>query len=320
MADVNNGQLVATAFENVVTNSPIDQYFDGFWLFNYFTEKNGGLKHIDGGRNIVVSVEYAVNPNFRSITQNETVDTSRVDFLDEAEFDWTIHAGSVVWDEMELFKASGQSAKLDLLEAKIKNGINSHKEDLSLALVASTSGNNVSGLQTLVPDTATSGSPGGISKTTYSWWRSNSVSGALSATAFDTLRARMRSTYNNCSQGFSGNHPKVIVSGQTPFEGYESLLTPNERFNDKSSGDAGFKNGTLKFKGVDIGYDDRIASTRMYMLNPDGIKLAVGKGHWMKMGKEIESINQFTKVRKVHSFVQLYLTQPRLLGVIHTIS
>lgn len=320
MADINNGQLISTAFENVVSNAPVDQYFDEFWLFKYLTEKNGGLKQIDGGRNIVTSVAYAVNPNFRSITQNETVDTSRVDFIDEAEYDWTIHAGSVVYDEMELFKASGKSAKLDLLEAKIKNAIDSHKEDLSLALVASTSGNNVSGLQTLVPDTATSGSPGGISKTTYSWWRSNSASGALSATAFDTLRARMRTVYNASSKGFGGNHPKVIASGLTPFEGYESLLTPNERFNDKSSGDAGFKNGTLKFKGVDIGYDERIASTRMYMLNPDGIKLAVGKGHWMKMGKEIESINQFVKVKKFHSFVQLYLTEPRLLGVIHSIS
>lgn len=318
MPDINNGQLISTAFENVVTNAPIDQYFDEFWIFKYFTEKNGGLKYIDGGRNIVASVSYAVNPNFRSITQNETVDTSRVDFIDEAEYDWTIHAGSVVWDELELFKASGKSAKLDLLEAKIKNAIDSHKEDISLALVAATSGNNVSGLQTLVPDTATSGSPGGISKSTYSWWRSNSVSGA--GTNFDVLRARMRSTYNACSAGFGGDHPTVGASGLAAFEGYESLLTPNERFTDKSAGDAGFKNGTLKFKGMELGYDERIAGTRMYMLNPDGIKLAVGKGHWMKMGKEIESINQFTKVKKFHSFLQLYLTEPRRLGVIHSIA
>ena len=320
MADINNGQLIATAFENVVSTKPVDQYFDEFFMLKYLTEKNGGLKTVDGGRNIVTSVAYAVNPNFRSITQNETVDTSRVDFIDEAEYDWTIHAGSVVWDEMEVFKASGQSAKLDLLEAKIKNAIDSHKEDISLALVASTSGNNVSGLQTLIPDTATSGSPGGISKTTYSWWRSNSSSGALSVTSGDTLRARMRTTFNACSKGFGGNHPKFIAAGQTPFEIYESLLTPNERFNDKSSGDAGFANGTLKFKNVDIGYDERIAATRMYFLNPDGIKLAVGKGHWMKMGKEIESINGFTKVKKFHSFLQLYLVEPRLLGVIHSIT
>jgi hypothetical protein len=320
MADPNNGQLISTAFENVVTNKPIDQFFSEFWLLKYLTEKNGGLKYIDGGRNIVVSVGYAVNPNFRSITQNETVDTSRVDFIDEAEYDWTIHAGSVVYDEMELFKASGTSAKLDLLAAKIENAIASHKEDLSDSLVAATSGNNVSGLQTLIPATATSGSPGNISKSTYSWWRSQSATGTKTSTDFDNLRARMRTTFNACSKGFGGNHPKVIVSNVTPFEGYESLLTANERFTDKSSGDAGFKNGTVKFKGVDYGYDDRVQSASQYMLNPDGIKLAVGKGHWMKMGKEIESINQFTKVKKFHSFLQLILTEPRLLGVIHTIS
>jgi hypothetical protein len=320
MADINNGQLISTAFENVVSNQPVDQYFDEFWMLKYFTEKNGGLKYIDGGRNIVTSVAYAVNPNFRSITQNETVDTSRVDFIDEAEYDWTIHAGSVVYDDMELFKASGKSAKLDLLEAKIKNALDSHKEDLSTCLVGTTSGNNVNGLTSLIPETATSGSPGNISKTTYSWWRSTSSSGALSSTSGDTLRARMRTMYNACSKGFGGNHPKVIAGGLTGFEIYESLLTANERVHDKSSGDAGFSNGTLKFKKVDIGYDERITTNKMFFLNPDGIKLAVGKGHWMKMGKEIESINQFTKVKKFQSFLQLYLVEPRLLGVIHSIS
>jgi hypothetical protein len=320
MADINNGQLISTAFENVVTSAPIDQFFTDSWIFKYFTEKNGGLKYIDGGRNIVASVSYAANPNFRSITQNETVDTSRVDFIDEAEYEWTIHAGSVVWDEMELFKASGKSAKLDLLEAKMKNAIASHTEDIATALVAATSGNNVNGLQTLIPDTTTSGSPGNISKSTYSWWRSPAASGANTGTAFNRLRPVMTTIYNTCGLGFAGKHPTVFVSGQTPFEGYESLLVANERFMNKKDGNGGFADGTLKFKAADIGYDTRVASTRMYALNPEGIKLAVGKGHWMKIGKEIESINQFTKVKKFHSFLQMYLEQPRLLGVITGIS
>lgn len=320
MPDPNNGQLIATAWENYVTGKAVDQLFPEFWMLKYLTEKNGGLKTIDGGRTINAQVSYAVNPNFASITQNDVVPTSRVDFIDEAEYDWTIHAGSVVWDEMELFKASGKGAKLDLLAAKVENAVMSHKQDISTALMGATSGNNVSGLQTLIPTTATSGSPGGISKNTYSWWRSYSVSGAQTAAAFDNLRARMRTAFNTTSVGFGGNHPKVIATTQTVFEGYEQGLVANERFTDKSSGDGGFKNGTLKFKGVDIGYDTGILSGAMYFLNPEGIKLAVGKGHWMKMSQEIESINQFTKVKKVHSFVQLYLTQPRLLGVIHSIT
>lgn len=320
MADPNNGQLISTAWENYVSNKAVDQIFPEFWMLKYFTEKNGGLKTLDGGRTINAPVSYAVNPNFRSITANETVDTSRVDFIDEAEYEWTIHAGSVVYDEMELFKASGSSAKLDLLATKIENGISSHKQDISTALMGATSGNNVSGIQTLIPTTATSGSPGGISKNTYSWWRSYSVSGAQTSSAFDNLRARMKTAFNTCSVGFGGRHPKVIATTQTVYEGYEGLLTVNERFTDKSSGDAGFKNGTLKFKGVDVGFDTGILSGAMYFLNPEGIKLAVGKGHWMKMGKEIESINQFTKVKKFHSFLQLYLTEPRLLGVIHSIT
>ncbi len=320
MPDPNNGQLISTAWESYVTGKAVDQLFPEFWMLKYFTEKNGGLKTIDGGRTINAQVSYAVNPNFASITQNDVVPTSRVDFIDEAEYDWTIHAGSVVYDEMELFKASGQGAKLDLLAAKVENAVNSHKQDISTALMGATSGNNVSGLQTLIPTTATSGSPGGISKNTYSWWRSYSVSGAKTTSDFDNLRARMRTAFNTASVGFGGTAPSVIATTQTVFEGYESLLVANERFTDKSSGEGGFKSGVLKFKGTDIGYDTGILAGAMYFLNPAGIKLAVGKGHWMKMGKEIESINQFTKVKKFHSFLQLYLEQPRRLAVIHSIT
>ena len=56
MADPNNGQLVSTAFENVISNKPVDQYFKEFWMLKYLTEKNGGLKTVDGGRTIVTPV------------------------------------------------------------------------------------------------------------------------------------------------------------------------------------------------------------------------------------------------------------------------
>lgn len=319
MANPQYGQLIATAFENVVTSKPIEQIFEEFWLFNHLTKKNGGLVTLDGGRNIEFTLSYAANPTFRSITQNETLDTSSTDFIDAATYEWKFHAGTVRWDEAELFKASGESAKYDLLAAKVSNAVNSHKEDLSTALVAATSGNNVSGLQTLIPDTNTSGSPGGISKSTYSWWRSTSQAGTQTSTAFDNLRSSYRTAYNGASTGYSGKHPTVMVSGLAPFAGYEQILVANERITDKKDGDAGFKNAALKYKGATYGYDERIGA-RCYFLNPDGIKLAVGKGHWMKMGKDIESINSLSYVRKFHSFLQMCVVEPRLLAVVHTIS
>jgi len=323
MADPQWGQRVASSFENVITSKPIDQLFKEFWLFNYFTKKNGGMLTLDGGRNIEVTLDYKVNPNFTSTSESETLTVSGVDTVDAATFTWKAHTGSITWNEMELFQCSGESAKYDYLANKITNAVNSHKDDISDALVADGTGNSskdMNGLQLLVADSPSSGTPGGINRATYTWWRNQAVSGAQTSTAFDNLRARMRSQYNDCSKGFNGNHPKVIASGLDAFQGYESLLVANERFTSKDNGDGGFKNGTLKFKGADIGYDEKISDARMYLLNPDGLKLVVGKGHYMKMGKEIESINQLSFVRKFHTFLQLVLKEPRLLGVIHSIS
>jgi hypothetical protein len=320
MAEPQYGQLVATTFEKVINRKPIDQVFDEHWIFNHFTKGNGGRMDLDGGRRIDVTLDYLVNPSFRAVNDMEQLDTTRVDTVDAASYEWREHAGSIVWSDRELFMCSGESAKIDLLANKINNAINSHKEDISLALVAATSGKNVNGLQTLVADSPGSGSPGGINRGTFGWWRNFQVSGAATSTPFDNLRARYRTTYNATSKGHGGNHPKVIVSGLAPFAGYESLLVVNERFTSKNEGDGGFKNGALKYKGATMGYDERIADTRTYFLNPDGIKLVVGKGHFMKQGKEIESINSNARVKKFHSYLQFILTEPRLLGVVTAIS
>lgn len=322
MADPQYGQFVASTWERVITPKPVDQIFEDFWVFNYFTKKNGGLIELDGGRRIDVTLDYLVNPSFKSVSDMEQLDTTRVDTVDAASFDWREHAGAVVWSERELFMCSGEGAKFDLLANKIANAVNSHKEDISLALVGNGTGNsgkNINGLQNLIADSPGSGSPGGISRTDFSWWRNQQMSGAKTSTAFDNLRGQMRNIYNACSKGYSGNHPKVVVSGLAPFAGYEGLLIANERFTDKKSGDGGFKNTTLKFKGADIGYDERIDNGRMYFLNPDGLKLVVGKGHFLKQGKEIESINSNTHVKKFHSYLQFVLKEPRILGVLTAI-
>lgn len=323
MANPNVGKAVASAWETLITNKPVDQVFDDFWLFKHFTKENGGLITRDGGRQIAVSVDYQKNPNFKSYSDMEVLDTNRVDTVDEAQFDWKEHGGAIVWSEIELFKNSGDSAKFDYLANLVENAKNSHKEDIALAMVSNGTGNsgkNINGLKNLIPDTATDGSPGGISRTTYSWWRANATSGAQSASDFDNLRAAYREMYNACSKGYSGNHPKTLVSGLGAFEGYESILVANERFTSKNEGDAGFKNAALKFKGATYGYDERIADDDAYFLNPDGLKVVVGKGHFMKMGKDIEAINQFSFVRKFHTFMQMVTVEPRLLGVVHSIS
>lgn len=320
MAAPNIGQLVAASFNRVVTDKPEDQVFGDRWLFDQFTEKNGGLKKLDGGEQIEVSIQYGTNTTFRSFSDMEPIDVQRIDVFDAAQYAWKEHGGSVTYSILQEFKNGGESRKFELIGGLVQNAIESHKNDLTSAMYGTIASNskNINGLQDLVPDDPTTGTVGNINRATFSFWRSNTINDG--GASFSTLRANMRTMYNNCSDGAFANHPTTLVTDQTVFEGYEGTLTTNERFTSKSEGDGGFKNEVLKFKGAKIAYDENCTAGRMYFLNPKYIHLYVAKGIFMKLGKELEPVNQFSRTRKIHTIAQFVVRQPRRLGVIYSIA
>jgi len=322
MSDPNMGQLLASTWNRVITDKPEDQIFKDVWLFNRLTTKNGGMMKIDGGAQIEVSLEYAVNSTFKSYSDMEALDVYKVDVFDAAEYDWKEHAGTVVTSLIEVFKNSGKAKKFDILESKIQNAIRSAKDDINEMLFADGTGNSSKdwhGLQQLVPDVATTGTVGGINRATFTWFRTNQITDG--GASFSELRANMRTLYNDCSDGAFSAHPTFGVTDQDVFEGYEGTLTTNERFTSKSEGEGGFKNEVLKFKGMKLAFDEEMASSaRLYMLNEDAIKLVVAKGIFLKLGEPIEPANQTIDVRKVVSIGNLVVKQSRRLGVITSIA
>ena len=320
MPDPNVGQLVASTWERVVGSKPEDNIFNDLWLFNRLTT-GGGIKRVDGGRLIEVPIEYAKNTTFRSYSDMETLDVNRVDVFDAARYDWKEHGGTVVISEIEKFRNMGEGRKFDVLAAKIDNAINSAKDSLNTAAFGNGTGNggkDIHGLQQLVPDDPTTGTVGGINRATFSFWRSKAI--IDTGTAFNQLRANMRSIYNQCSRGAFSEHPTTIITTRTVMEGYEGLLTANERFDSKESGDGGFKNEVLKFKGAKMAYDEACGADRMYFLNEKSIKLYVAKGVFLRLGEQIEPANQSIYVQKIISILNLIVTQSRRLGVISSIA
>ena len=130
----------------------------------------------------------------------------------------------------------------------------------------------------------------------------------------------MRSIYNSASNGVAGKHPMYAGTTQTVFQGYEGLLTVNERFNDKKSGDGGFRNEVLKFKGAEISYDNACPSGDLFFWHPQFLKLYYLKGHWYKMTGPIRPANQTVDVYQVSARCNLATTNRRMLGVVSAIS
>jgi hypothetical protein len=321
MANPNIGQLLASTWNRVVTDKPVDNIFKDLWLFNRLTTKNGGMVTLDGGAQIEVTLEYGTNSTFKSYSDMEALDVYKVDTVDAAQYDWKEHAGTIVTSWIEVFKNSGKAKKFDILEHKIDNAIKSAKTAINTMLyAASPASKDFHSLPVLVPDDPTASvSIGTINQNTFTWWRSNTKNDGGSS--FSELRANMRKMYNDCSDGAFASHPTFGVADQAVFEGYEGLLTANERFTSKSEGEGAFKNEVLKHKGMLLAFDPAMASTaRMYFLNEDAIKLYVAKGLWLKLGEPIEPANQTIDVRKVVSVGNLVAKQRRRLGVIYSIA
>lgn len=321
MANPNIGQLLASTWNRVVTDKPEDQIFKDVWLFNRLTTKNGGLVKGDGGAQIEVSLEYAVNTTFKSYSDMEALDTYKVDTFDAAQYEWKEHAGTIVTSLIEVFKNGGKNKKFDIVEAKIQNAINSAKASINTMLFGDGTGNSSKdwhGLKQLVPDNPATGIVGSINRANFTWWRSQYINDGGSS--YNALRSNMTLMYNNCSDGAFSAHPTFGVTTSTIFMAYEALLTANERFTSKSEGEGAFKNEVIKFKGMKLAFDGECQAASMYFLNEDAIKLHVAKGIFLKLGEPIEPANQTIDVRKVVSIGNLVVHQSRRLGVIFSIA
>jgi hypothetical protein len=217
----------------------------------------------------------------------------------------------------------GSAKKIDLEEATMQNLRKSMMDQLSVGIHSDGTGTGslqIGGLQLLVANTNTAGSPGSISRVTYSFWRNQTTAGTQTSSAYDNLRSAMRTIYTACSNGYSTEHPEFFVFTSTDFNGYESLLVANERFADKSAGDGGFKNEVLKFKGALVSYDGDCPSGTGYALNTNHIKLGYLNGYWMKGYPAVDPANQFTEVFKIETKANLFSLRPRHLGVITSIT
>jgi hypothetical protein len=320
MANPNVGQRVAANWEAVVKTKPEDQIHDDYWLFNQLS-KGDGFVGRSGGDFITCPIEYGLNTTVSSYSDLDIISTTRVDVFDRYEAQWKEYAGTVVISDLELDRNAGEGQVFDLLPAKLENLRNSMKGTYNADLFSAGTGNSskvFTGLQAAVSSTPTSGTYQGVDRGTYSFARNQQTAGTQTTSAFDNLRAAMRSIYNLSSNGISSDHPSFWVTTRTVFEGFEGLLLANERFTEKGSADGAFT--TLLFKGAKGSYDNDCPSGLLYFLNPKFLKLVYKTGSWMKAQEPIRPSNQTADVIAIRTMANLFSPNPRRLGVVTAIT
>jgi hypothetical protein len=267
-----------------------DNIFNGNPLLNRAKSK-GWYSKIDGGKKVLIPLEYAELSASAWYTGAETLDNTDNETMTAAEYAWKSVYCSIVISRQDELMNSGDSQVIDLVKSKMKTAEKTMRKKLSSGLYsAGTDPKEIVGLRVHL---ATSQSPGGISQTDNSWWQAQ-----IDSTTTTLTLPAMQAVDNDCSE--DDEKPTVLVSNKTLFNSYWGLLQPHQRFVDKNTGDAGFT--SLMFNGKPYICDSNAPASHLAFLNEGHLHLKVHKDEDMRFEPFAKPINQNVKVGRIYWF------------------
>jgi len=271
--NTNFDSLLSTTLANY-RDQMTDNIFTARPLTNYLMDK-GRIRMLDGGTKIVEPLVYGLNGTVGSYSGYDTISLTAQEGMSAAEYDWKQYAASIAISGIEEAKNNGEAAIINLLEAKIMQAEESMREGFNQMFFADGTGNSGKDWLGLAAIVDSAGTVGGINRATAGneFWQSyeEGTAGALSL-------ADMATAYNSVSVG--NDHPDMVLTTQTLFEKYESLLQPQLRYTDAKTADAGFQN--LLFKSAPVTYDVHCQAGVMYFLNSKYLTLVGHSGKWFE--------------------------------------
>ena len=252
--------------DNVFTARPL----------TYTLMDKGRIRMLNGGTKIVEPLIYGESNTVKSYSDYDSIALTPQTGISAAEYDWKQYAASISISGIEEAKNNGEAEIINLLEAKIMQAEESMREGFNRMFFADGTGNggkDWNGLGNLIESGNSVGGINSASGQDNDWWRSYEENTATALTL-----AQMATAYNTVSVG--NDHPDVILSSQTLFEKYESLLQPQLRYTDTKTADAGFQN--LLFKAAPIMYDVHCNAGTMFFLNTKYITLVGHSSKWFQ--------------------------------------
>lgn len=238
-------------------------------------KERGRIRTVSGGNVIAQELEYTDNSTVMWYDGYEQLNIAVSDVITAAEYSWKQLAAAVTISGKEMLMNSGKEKMIDLLRARIGNAEKSMNNNLATAMYSDgtgTSSKEVGGLQHIVADTNTN-TVGGISGTTYTWWRNISydLSSVGSTASASNIQTHMNSTYVQLVR--NNEAPDLILTDDVFYTAYLGSLQTIQRITNDKMAQAGFQN--LKYMGADVvldgGRGGNCPASHMYFLNSDYI-------------------------------------------------
>lgn len=311
MPNANFDALLSTTLANY-RDKLTDNVFTARPLTYWLSDK-GRIRTESGGTKIVEQLIYGQNDTVKSYTGYETLQLTPQEGITAAEYDWKQYGASIAISGIEEAKNNGEHAIIDLLEAKIMQAEESLREGFNQMFFGDGTGNsgkNWNGLGNIIErgntlggiDSSVVTAPGVVGNEFWNSYEENTA-GAL------TL-LQMATAYNSVSVG--NDHPDLILTTQTLFEKYESLLQPQLRYTDTKTAEAGFQN--LLFKGAPIMYDVHAPAGTMFFINSKYLKLVGHSDKWFAQTDFVRPENQDARFALIMCYGNLVCSNRKKQG------
>ena len=294
-------------------------------------KERGNVKTFSGGNVILQEIMYndSSTNNTNSYSGYEVLNVSQNSPISAAQFSITQYASAVSISGLEMIQNSGKEAIIDLLdgrmavaEAQLANRIGG---DIYLDGTGN-SGKNITGLAAAVPDSPATGTYGGISRVSWSFWRSVAFSGVTnggSATTASNIQQYMDSVAVQLIRGT--DKPDLIVADNNYYRLYLQSLQSIQRISDSGSSMAGAGFASLKYYGagmasdvvLDGGIGNAATANHMWFLNT---KYLMFRPHadrnFVPIGGERQAVNQDAIVKLIGWAGNLTSSGPQFSGVL----
>ena len=276
--------------------------------------------------------------NANSYSGYEVINIATNSPISAAQFDIKQYAGAVSMSGLEMLQNSSKEQIIDLMEGRVSVAEGQLQNRIDYDLYQDGTGNsskNVTGLGLAVPDTPTSGTYGGISRSSFTFWQSVSYSGVTNggaAVSAANIQAYMTALAIRLVRG--SDKPDLYIGDNTYFQYYVNSLQAIQRVTSDGGGDAGAGFSALKFyaggNAADVvlggGVSGAVSSSvstsgatsaHMWALNTNYIFFRPHRDrNFVPIGGERQSVNQDAIVKLIGWAGNLTCSNSSLQGVL----
>ena len=242
--------------------SATDIYFRSNILLYKLMGGDKGRSVAPGGTTIDVPLEYGEVPS-QSFNASTTFNTTKVDVLNKAQFDWSAYQATIVYDLDDNRENSGEAAIVNIVESKLRNAQKTIRKKMAAALfaVGAVGGKDMTGLGDLFLDTAGTELYGGIASNDMAAWKPGADATAEAISFAVMQKIRRLASIDDDSEG----KPNLYLTTEVLKDAFEASLHTQSRYSNAKLVEAGFDN--ILFGGVPVINDSHIAAGTCYGLN-----------------------------------------------------